>query len=143
MKKINDGKIFRRAMERASQQRFFLASALAVYQSMHQLSENQLATFLECLPKDLPRLALCRRPDPMMATFQEEVERIGAHMAVNVESLVRLLREVDAVDTLRQSWSSTDHGMLLAARDHDQAEPLSKGPEGDRRIEGDMPPEKK
>jgi hypothetical protein len=130
-------------MERASQQRFFLASALAVYRSMYQLNENQLAMFLECLPKDIPRLSLCRRPDPMVATFQKEVERIGTHMAVNVESLVRLLREVDAVDTLRQSWPSTDHGMLLAARDHDQAEPLPKGPEGERPIEEDVPQGKK
>jgi chromosome condensin MukBEF MukE localization factor len=103
---------------RASADAFFLGSALAEYQAMHGIDDRKLAETLRCTIEALARLGVCRRPDDQAAKFREEVQRIATFVSCNAERLVRLLREVAAVASLREGGSeASSQGLLMAARD--------------------------
>jgi hypothetical protein len=113
-----DRALLARASLQAAGRPFFLASALAGFQALRGITEEQLATFLGCAPAALAELGLCRRPDPAGSTFRADVERVAAHVGAASEQLVRLLREVDSVAALRRAPSApVDRGAMLAARD--------------------------
>jgi hypothetical protein len=113
-----DRVLLARASRRAASRPFFLASALAGFQALRELTDEQLATFLGCAPEALAELGLCRRPDPAAPTFRADVERVAAHVGAASPQLVRLLREVDSVAALRRApLAPVDRGALLAARD--------------------------
>lgn len=109
------------AAQRAEQRHFFVASALAAYRKLHGMNETDLASFLDCAPAALPRLALCRLPDTATAQFRPDVERIATYTGVNSLHLARLLREVEATTALQRlpqgQTPTPEQGFLLAARD--------------------------
>jgi hypothetical protein len=120
--------------QRAGQDPFFLASALALYARSEQLDDPGLARELGCPPATLTLLRLCRRPRPEPAAFREDVGRIGARFAVDADVLARIVRRADALEGLRAASSATtvrdDAGLLLAARDRDDEEPPEGEPGG-------------
>ncbi|MBI4497317.1 MAG: hypothetical protein HY689_05405 [Chloroflexi bacterium] len=132
MSKRRDFGFLRRAAQRAAARPFFVARDLAAYMELHQVGEEALADLLGCSPEQLPRLALCRRPDPAGADFRSEVERIAQHVGARAERLAQLLREVDVVRTLRRAGPQQDRcddrGMLLAARDRGASAAPEAGP---------------
>jgi len=124
--------ILQMAAQRASRRSFFVASALAMYQRLHRLEEDELAVFLGCTPAALPRLALCRLPETGAPDFRVEVERIASYSGVDRVRLVEILREVESTAALRGAQQppgvTTGQGVLMAARDRLGA--ASPGEEG-------------
>lgn len=70
-----------------------IASALAAYRRRHALGDDAIAAWLGCDVTDVPRLALCRRPDRAGAGFAEMVARIAAFVPCDRERLRTLLEE--------------------------------------------------
>jgi hypothetical protein len=128
----HDRELLAHASLRAASRRFFLASALAEFQALRGMTDDQLATFLGCVPEVLPELRLCRRPEPTTSTFRADVEEVAAYASATSEQLVRLLREVDSAAALRRApAAAADRGALLAARDRpDAAEREDERPDG-------------
>lgn len=112
---IDRGTLFRRAFERAGADSFFLASALVDYQRAYDLDDHALAARLGCSADGLPRLGLCRRPDPQSSSFGPDVRQIASYAGVQPLRLAQLLREVDASAALEHGGESLTR--LLAARD--------------------------
>ncbi|WP_376793832.1 hypothetical protein [Thermogemmatispora sp.] len=112
------------AAQRAAQRRFFLASALQEYWSLHRLDEQALAYEPGCSSDDLPRLALCRRPAGDAEMFLKDVELLARRFHLKGERLVALLRQVEVSEALRVSVlrSSQDHGLPRAARHGEEGE---------------------
>lgn len=113
-----------RAARRAGQQSFFLASVFQSYQAANKLDDAALAAMLGCAAADLPRLALCRRPAGAAETFTTDIDHLARRFQVDAEQLVSIVREVDALEALRQHLSVDVQtpGMLRAARDRDAAD---------------------
>ena len=107
-----------------------MAAALAGYQALHGMEDDALAEFLGCATGDLPRLALCRRPDPESGGFRAGVEEIAAYAGVDATRLGGLLREVDAMSALAGSGAA-DRGLLMAARDRLDEEPSPEAQEAE------------
>jgi len=113
-------KLIARAANRAANDGFFLGSALEAYRGHYGFSDAQLASLLRCSVENLPRLGLCKRPDPSSSSFREDVERIAAYAVVDPLALGRLLREIDAISALRSGRDTTEAaGLLMAARDRE------------------------
>jgi hypothetical protein len=119
----NDPNLLQRAAQRASHRVSFVASALSAYQAQEKIEEKQLAAYLDCLPDKLPKLSLCRRPDPSSSNFQKEVRQIAEYADVNMFRLAQLLRRVDSITALQSVPLSQDisrtTAFLIAARDRD------------------------
>ena len=117
------------AARRVSHDAFFLASALDAYCLSHSLDDNQLAAFLGCSIAILPKLGLCRRPDPFAPTFRENVERVAAYAGVAALPLGQLLREADVISVLqagRGEMAAGTSGLLIAARDAEGEQPEAR-----------------
>lgn len=108
----------RRLVERARQDAFFVGRALAIYQKLHDLDDQQLARWLECSKDNFTRLALCRLPDDKKGGFQQDVRKIATFAACNPDKLVQLLRGAASWDALQGDSQELANGFLLAARDH-------------------------
>jgi hypothetical protein len=107
----------RRLVERARQDAFFVGRALAIYQKLHGMDDQQLAQWLECSKDDFTRLALCRLPDDKKDDYQQNVRKIAAFAPCNPDRLVQLLREVASWEALQKDSHELANGFLLAARD--------------------------
>jgi hypothetical protein len=107
-----------RLVARARQDAFFVGRALAVYQKLHGLDDQQMAQWLECSEDDLARLALCRLPDDKKDGFRRDVRKIAAFAACNPDRLVQVLRGAASWDALQEDGRELTDGFLLAARDH-------------------------
>jgi hypothetical protein len=114
-----------------------LAADLQRYAKREGLSWEELARSLDGTSEALHQVALCRPPRPEQ--FAEDVATIAAG-SVDADRLLMLLRRIQvlgsftglpAASPARQS--SEIHGMLLAARDREDAE---EHPEADARAEG-------
>lgn len=140
MSERTDDELLRRAAQRAADRPFFVASDLAAYRELHQLGEEALAEFLGCPPEQLPRLALCRRPDPDTPEFRREVERIAEHVGARAPRLAQLLREVASLHALRRAdtRSRGSTGALLAARDRAAGD----APSGEQQDSSSVPEER-
>jgi hypothetical protein len=120
-----------RLVERSRQDAFFVGRALAVYQKLHNLDDQQMAQWLECSEDDLKRLALCRLPDDKKDGFQQEVRKVAAFAACNPDRLVQLLREAASWDAFQGDHQEQTDSFLLAARDHKpEDDNNSSGPTG-------------
>jgi transcriptional regulator with XRE-family HTH domain len=119
--------LLRHAAQRALQHPFFLAADLEDFRQQRGMQEADLARFLQCTHQTLPRLALCRRPNPESPAFYSDIQRIASALGVDPTSLVRLIREVTALRALQESGpaasTETGRGLLLAARDAEPEEP--------------------
>ncbi len=136
MSKRSNSKVVQRALRRATEDPFFLASALETYRSLSGLDDVALANYLDCSTEDMIRLAFCRRPVTDAMTFRREVEQIAAYASVRAERLAQLLREVDSLETLRKS-ATTRPGFLMAARDRVEEEGPTKDGGKKRRSRND------
>lgn len=117
--------------------RFFVASALAVYRDDMRLGADDLAAYLGCAADALPRLALCRRPREDSPVYRDEIERIAAFVGATPARLANIMRHADLAQ--RRDHSST-RGGLMAARDrrsedvaqnHAGSDPSTDGPPAD------------
>ena len=129
-----DRNVLRRAAERASRRRFFLASPLLAYACAERLDDAGLAARLGCDPADLPALLLCRRPTREGSMFRSDVEAIAERFRLDAARLARLIRAADALVALGRSAPDARRGLLAAARDRDDAD--GQHP----RASGDQPP---
>jgi hypothetical protein len=128
MKDKGSPSLLRRAAERARNNSFYLASALAAYQESENLDDEALAEFLGCAPSALPSLALCRQPGAVgEAEFRNDVEQLIARFNVRLDSLVQLLREAEFLEALRSRpptstriQTDSHAGLLLAAQDRSE-----------------------
>ncbi|MCG2766887.1 MAG: hypothetical protein L6435_00680 [Anaerolineae bacterium] len=115
-------RLMHRAAERAAVNSFFLAADFAYYQKAQGISDVELAEFLSIEIEMLPKLALCRRPDPESPEFRSDVQSIEQSFSLQTNHLVQLLREVEALRTLSEFQPATSEqmkqkGLLMAARD--------------------------
>jgi hypothetical protein len=98
------------------------------------MDDDTLARFLGCSTEELPRLGLCRRPNPGSPDFRAAVEQIARFSGVTPFPLARLLRDVEAVEALRGAQPRVgSEGTFLAARDRpsgESEEPPDGGPSG-------------
>jgi hypothetical protein len=114
--------IVRWAAKRAAEEVFLLGYDLREYRELHEATEDELASVLDCAPEALVCLSLCRRPDPAAQSFRTDVEQIALHCGVNSLKLAGLLREVDSLRTIKQlplpaPTVFAQSGLLAAARD--------------------------
>ncbi len=118
--------LLRHAAHAARAREAFVAFALVAYQSAHDMGDEEMAAFLGCAPTGLPKLALCRRPDPAADRFHARVDEMATYAGVDRFRFARVLREADAVHAFRDRLEPTDtgagSGLLLAARDRDHEE---------------------
>jgi len=118
------------AARRASLHPFFLGRDLYQFRAHRGIDETNLACFLGCLPELLPKVALCRRPDPDSPRFQSDVHRIADAFGLQADRLVQLVREVDVLKTLGEAAPTAEEaesrGLLLAARDLEPGEAVTE-----------------
>jgi hypothetical protein len=105
------------AAARAAHRPFYLASAITAFQELRDIDDAQLLRFLDCSADTLNRLRLCRRPDADSSEFRSDVRRIADAFAIDLTSLLSLLRETASVDAMRGSRAQASTGFLMAARD--------------------------
>lgn len=112
-----------RAALRASQQPFFLANIFAAYQTAHDLDDQALARQLGCDVHQLPHLALCRRPREDAEAFAADIDHLANRFHFDGVQLAMIVRQVDALQALRQHLAANEQGagLLRAARDRDEA----------------------
>jgi hypothetical protein len=115
--KVNKPNVIHLIVNRARKDTFFLGWALSIYQETHFIDAHQLAQWLECAPKALAKLALCRLPDDKSDKFQHDVKKIAKFGSCNADRLVQLLREVVSISSLRGEVIEDTSGLLMAARD--------------------------
>src|SRR5258707_631676 len=88
-------------IRRTQKDSFFVSHALATYKSMLVADDAGLMKLLSCTPEGLDRLALCRFPDDRDTHFTDHVRQIAAFAPCDAEGLLKLLREVAALRSLR------------------------------------------
>jgi hypothetical protein len=94
-----------------------LAGPLTLYKEQEGLSDEQLASLLQCDIDALPKLALCERPRKA-PHFRVDVERIATYIHADVTQLARVIRAAEAREALH-SRSGANMPSLLAARDQE------------------------
>jgi hypothetical protein len=115
-----------RAVARFTADEFFVAWALERYRTAEGLEEEQLASFLECPPEHLARLAMCRRPLGGSPRFSQEVQAIAAYVGANPFRLAALLRRVETTEQIAAVAPAP--GFFAAARDRAPAEQAAEQP---------------
>ncbi len=123
----NPPKSLMRAAQRAIKNDFFLAGILHEHQQANHLNDEELACFLECDRNDLPRLALCRRPDAQQEAFLSDIEHLARRFHLHADRLAAVIRQVDTLRMLQRRQRSSSHeaaqDLLQAARDRDDTFP--------------------
>jgi len=114
-----DDDLLRRAAERASQRRFYLASSLLAYARAAGLDDAGLAAALGCDPARLPALLLCRHPTVEGTMFRADVEAIARRFGLEPARLGRVIRNADSLVALRDAAPDERGGLLAAARDRE------------------------
>jgi len=106
-------------VNRASKDIFFLGHIIARYKSIHRMDDEKLAEYLNCRPTNIRRLILCRMPNDQEERFQIDVQRIADFVHCDADKLMKLIREVNALEVLKKK-SDQDFAaeMLMAARDN-------------------------
>ena len=125
-----------RAADRAATVPDFMAYVLAQWGEAEGFTWRQTAERLGCVDHTVPRLALCRRPDPSPARFARDVERIASYVDIDPDALALLVRQTDALQRLRQirptaepDAAATD--LLMAALDRLEDASSEDSQEGD------------
>lgn len=108
----------RAAVARLEGDPFFMASILAGYRSEMRLSDQQLAKNLVCSVEALMSLALCRAPRLEDAhLFLSDIQAIAKYAGCDWKELVRVVRTVQSLTTLRRFAGMPENQLLKAARD--------------------------
>jgi len=109
----------------------FFGAVLYRFRQQENLTEQDVLHQLGTTPAMLDRLALCRLPDSNSPEFLAQMRQIAAFTKIDVELLIALLRQVEAVDALarprniirldrpNETTSSFESGLLTAARDRE------------------------
>lgn len=147
MNNKSNGELLNRIAQRASHRAFFVASTLSTYQNQEQIGEAELAAFLGCSPQNLPKLALCRRPDSSASSFRDEVKQIAKYAGVSQVRLAQLFRRVESITALQSAPSSPSYlatgAFLVAARDRVEDETVEEQSEAgilsDSELKSDLP----
>jgi hypothetical protein len=119
---VRDSEILKWATMRTADQPFFLGYDLNEYRIIHDATEDDLASLLDCPRNALVCLSLCRRPYASGPSFRRDVEQIASHCGVNAQRLAKLIREVDSLRTMREvdmpeQIGHSVPGLLAAARE--------------------------
>ncbi len=112
-----------RMAQRAMDDPFYVASAMAEYARSEGIPWRQLAGLLGCSEDQLSRVALCRRP--YGDAIWNDLEQIAGRFALDAEALVTMVRRADALTSLRGAAGTTT--MLQAARDRGDGEEAGNG----------------
>ena len=130
--------MLRHAALRASKNPFFIAGDIEGFRTRRGMQESDLASYLGCDSEILPKLGLCRRPDPDSTTFQSDVHRIADAFGISPNILVQLMREADSLNVLGMdvpiARPNPLEGLLMAARDKELVELQSNEPSDERDI---------
>jgi hypothetical protein len=129
MNELHNSVMMKRAAERATKRTFFVAAALSAYQELEKISDIELAAYLRCSEEQLPKLALCRKPERASTTFQADVRKIAAYAGVDQRQFAKLLRVVESLPIFQTALSASGSGLLVAACD--RHEPKSDGDDHD------------
>ena len=126
----------RRAADRVSTNRSFMAYLLARWGEIKGLSWSEAAERIGCTDDTIHRLAFCRRPDPSADRFADNVEHIAYYARIDPGVLARLVRQVDAIQALRETRplrdaSAAEARILMAALDRLEDEPLNDSSDDD------------
>lgn len=114
-----------RMAQRAMDDPFYVASAMAEYARSEGIPWAQLASLLGCSEEQLSQVALCRRP--YGDAIWNDLEQIAGRFTVDVEALATMVRRADALTSLRSGAGTT--AMLQAARDRLGGEEAGSGEE--------------
>jgi hypothetical protein len=130
VKNSKDLSLLQYAAKRAINSRFFLAESLKEFRINRGMTEDELAAFLGCRSELLPKLALCRRPDPESSRFRVDIERIATAFNIQPIHLVQVIREVDSMKALTEAKpiQAAPEGLLAVARDLEDKEAGSTEP---------------
>ncbi len=109
---------------------YFMAQALADYQSSEGLDEAGLATCLGCSAGELSALRLCRRPRGEPALFRQDIERIASRFRIYAEVIAEAVRRSDALQAMRHTGED-ERGLLMVARDRENVDANDADGEGD------------
>jgi hypothetical protein len=121
----------------------YMASVLVAYQSQEKLDDSELADRLAIEPDQLPRLALCKRPQSQGNKFAEQIRQIATYTGANQVVLAQIIRQIEVVERLRalpptiqneveEQPLSAPSSLMAAARDRqeeDSEKPDEEEPE--------------
>jgi len=116
-----------RMAQRAMDDPFYIASAMAEYARSEGIPWRQLAGILDCSEEQLSQVALCRRP--YEDAIWNDLVRIAERFTLDVEALVTMVRRADALTSLRGGAGTTT--MLQAARDRGNGKTAGNGSGGE------------
>jgi hypothetical protein len=124
-----DKNILASAAKRASARKFFLGHVISIYAKKFKLTKDEIAKRLGCSKDALPRLFLCRCPKSEDSSFIEDIQRIAEFVGADSISLLKLLREAEAISALVRSedLSGKNQGYLAAARDREEISEQEQG----------------
>lgn len=98
------------------------------FRARQKMQESDLARFLNCEPDLLPKLGLCRRPDPDSPTFRSDITKIEQALGIQAGRLIQIIRETEALDVFDRGSlepeESIGRGLLMAARDKRREETM-------------------
>ncbi|MDQ2745352.1 MAG: hypothetical protein M3Z66_24055 [Chloroflexota bacterium] len=114
-----------RMAQRATDDPFYVASAMAEYARSEGIPWRQVASLLGCSEEQLSQVALCRRP--YGDAIWNDLVRIAGRFALDAEALATMVRRADALTSLRGGAGTTT--MLQAARDREDGEEAGNGDE--------------
>jgi hypothetical protein len=100
----------------------FLASVLAEYARAEGRDDAGLAQALGCRAEDLTGLRLCRAPRAEPAGFREDCRQIAGRFGLDMDRLMGVVRQGEALRRLRQGAVGPP-GFLMAARDRPEGPP--------------------
>ncbi|WP_246357201.1 hypothetical protein [Pyxidicoccus fallax] len=108
-----------RAARRSRSETWMLGHVFERYRELEGRTQEELAKELGCTPDVLHWLSLCRRPEGQ--DFDEQASAIAKRFAVDLVSLVQVLRHVEVMETLSRQVGNGDtleeQPMQSAARD--------------------------
>lgn len=118
MKSKQSSKWMERLAARASKEVFFLGNVIEEFRTHNNLSNTDLANYMECTPDALKRLALCRLPDDREVRFRDDIKRISGYVKCNSDKLIALIRQVNSARVFRGEYAENAvSSLLMAARD--------------------------
>lgn len=119
--------LLRHAADRARMRPAFLGWVLAQYGRLESLSEADLRERLRIGAEDWPRFQLCLRP--RAEEFLPDVTQIAKEFGIDRAALAAVVRQVEAVEVIREQEQPGEAGSLLAARTRKRKRPPPTNPE--------------
>jgi hypothetical protein len=109
--------IINRLVERTQDDPSFFGSIIKHYLKTHAETKQQLASRLSCSTIQLDRLSICLLPKEEDKEFLKKIQKVAQYVGVKQDILLNIVREVQALNALRQVSDTEIPQMLKAARD--------------------------